>query len=1017
MTILVASLLLPYKPQFQIDNDNEFLSNDTIDRNLIEINQFRPKSPPIMSNNRNKSTESLPRIKSANAIDEMVLTSEEFMHNLTANATTNVTPKNEPNLTKTFSAEDFFLNSNKSTSSVNSLTNLAGLSNENVADSTANLLKNVNKSLLKSTLIKSKRPNLIHSRSTIVTPKSTALPESNSPVADFNKVKQNNFNNAKPFSVKRFPKPVPTNKNVAPPIYVEDSDLESEISDIPIAKFGGISHTNKMLKASILNRDKIDLFNKIPFNIVPNPKGNGSLKNAINQTIVENENLDPKDNVNWIGTIGIPTDELPDNVTTNIANQLKDDYDSFAIIPDDITFNGHYKNFCKQILWPTLHYQIPDNPYSKAFEDHSWNYYQRLNELYAEKIVEIYKPDDVIWIHDYHLLLLPRLIRKRLPKAKIGFFLHLSFPSSEVFRCLAHRNEILDGMLGANFIGFQTNEYLRHFLQTCNRLLMTDITSENELKYNGDIIKMNCCPIGIDSFNLTLQIFQNENVLNWKSLIRERWNNYKLIVCRDQFDRIRGLIKKLLAFERFLKLNPQYIDKVVLIQICIGNQNDHDLERQVMIIVDRINSLSSNISVSPPVVFLHQDLEFEQYLALNCEADMFWVNSLREGMNLTCHEFIVSSLEKNAPLLLSEFTGSASVLNKGIISINPWDIKDVSEKIKFALEMSPFTKNYNWKQIMKNIINHDSENWVVRNLNGINSSWDSIKERSMIFRLSYDEILQNYLDSKKRFFILKISEPPNSRMISILNDLATKNIVFVMNSFSKSTLEILYSRVPNIGLMAENGAYVRIDGSWYNIVDQVDWKNEVVKIFDDKMERLPGSYYKISDSMIKFHTENAEDKERVPSVIGDAITHINTLFDGKDIHAFVHENVINVQQTNLSINALEFIMKFYNTTTVTEPEPSSPIAVRKSPAFNFSDANNNNVNENSQNPIDFICVTGSSSPVIDPIFKYLKTELSKDENIKYQHSVIYGTNTSTYAKEHVNGLNELFIVLDKLSKV
>ena len=126
----------------------------------------------------------------------------------------------------------------------------------------------------------------------------------------------------------------------------------------------------------------------------------------------------------------------------------------------------------------------------------------------------------------------------------------------------------------------------------------------------------------------------------------------------------------MLAFERFLKENPEYIEKVVLLQICIGAGKDSELERQIMLVVDRINSLSSNISVSQPVVFLHQDLEFVQYLALSCEADMFLVNSLREGMNLTCHEFIVSSEEKNAPLLLSEFTGSASVLEGALLILS-----------------------------------------------------------------------------------------------------------------------------------------------------------------------------------------------------------------------------------------------------------------------------------------------------------------------------------------------------------
>ncbi|CCC68184.1 hypothetical protein NCAS_0B01000 [Naumovozyma castellii] len=1146
MTLIVASLFLPYSPQFEV-NGPETIAEELAESNLIKVNTndgIRKKRSssvhshsPFLANNL--SQESMlnahspspepskkgtaipppPAINPLNptsTIDELV-SSEQFMSNLTAHGTGSGTPRlhvpglssvmKNNNLHSSVSVEDFFSSPNTASDQIASpaysITSAPGAqqtTNNTVAapapapvnnttngiiptstspDPTASLLKNVNKSLLLHSVLNnnnasqtsldslssSKYNQSSMTKGTVITPKSRAVPDVNSAVVNFAKVKQQqgtlpsmrrmqagptkSTSNLKyselaktsegttSHSNSTSPTPELSNSALLPdesrlstsqtntsrthgdtlsPVVRDNlqkdsaskedesySDLEDDSSSnkkYNVPQFGGFSD-NAKLKAQLM-RNSHELFRHLPWKIVPTDKGNGALKNAINTALNEKT---IKDNVRWVGTVGIPTDEIPKEISKKITKTLADEYQSTAVITDDITFKGAYKNFCKQILWPTLHYQIPDNPNSKAFEDHSWNYYQNLNQQFADNIISVYKTGDTIWIHDYHLMLVPEMVRKVLPNAKIGFFLHVSFPSSEVFRCFAHREKILEGILGANFVGFQTKEYARHFLQTANRLLMADVATD-ELKFNGKIVSVKYTPVGIDMFTLNDQL-KDEKVLQWRHLIRERWQGKRLIVCRDQFDRIRGLHKKMLAFERFLKENPEYIEKVVLLQICIGAGKDSELERQIMLVVDRINSLSSNISVSQPVVFLHQDLEFVQYLALSCEADMFLVNSLREGMNLTCHEFIVSSEEKNAPLLLSEFTGSASVL-EGALLINPWDIRHTADSIKIGLQMTKEEKRRHWKKMMKSVINNDSDNWILTSLQNINTAWEFNKERSTVFNLAYDTLYADYKKSKKHMFILKISEPPTPRMISILNDLTTKNIVFIMNSFSKSTLESLYSRVLNIGLIAENGAYVRLNSSWYNIVEQVDWKSEVVKIFDDKVERLPGSYFKVADSMIRFHTENAEDQERVSSVVGDAITHINTLFDESGIHAYVHKNIVFVQQTGLSLAAVQFLLKFYNNTT--DLFDNSTIPVTQSD-------NSFNQTGNTQDDMDFMLVTGSSSPVIEPIFRLLKEEMNRG-SLRFGHSVVYGGDTtSTYAKEHINGSNELFNILKNLPKV
>lgn len=264
-----------------------------------------------------------------------------------------------------------------------------------------------------------------------------------------------------------------------------------------LAPFGGFSRPG--VESQFLSEKNI--FDVAPWTIVPPDNGNGSLTKAVNVSI----DSGIMDKAKWVGIVAMPSDDVSLRVKSEISQKLSADYDCEAVFPDDVTFEGHYKSFCKQILWPTLHYQIPDDPKSKAFEDHSWGHYVLMNQLIADKIVETYNDvndeETTVWIHDYHLLLVPKMVRDKLPNAKIGFFLHVSFPSSEVFRCFAQRNQLLEGMLGANSIGFQTNEYVRHFLQTCNRLLLAD-TSELGVNYQGNFTVTSTIPVGIDAYSV-----------------------------------------------------------------------------------------------------------------------------------------------------------------------------------------------------------------------------------------------------------------------------------------------------------------------------------------------------------------------------------------------------------------------------------------------------------------------------------------------------------------------------------
>lgn len=284
--------------------------------------------------------------------------------------------------------------------------------------------------------------------------------------------------------------------------------------------------------------------------------GNGGLRNAVNAAVAAGILRDKM----WVGTLGMPTDSLKQHTRTSIAEKLEEEFESLTVFVSDSEFEGHYSHFCRTVLWPAFHYQVQESPRHKEYDDHSWRQYVKVNEAFADAIAARWKPGDSIWVHDYHLLLLPEMLRKRLPEAEIGFYMHAAFPSSEIFRCLASRRALLGGLLGADLIGFQTEEYCHHFLQTCSRLLSLEVTRDG-VQFRNRFIRVKNFPIGIDSESLD-KARQSPEVKEWVTKIRERYEGKHLIVARDRLDAPGGIKQKLLAYEIFLKRYPKWRDNV-----------------------------------------------------------------------------------------------------------------------------------------------------------------------------------------------------------------------------------------------------------------------------------------------------------------------------------------------------------------------------------------------------------------------------------------------------------------------
>ena len=799
-----------------------------------------------------------------------------------------------------------------------------------------------------------------------------------------------------------------------------------------LAPFGGFSRPG--VESQFLSEKNI--FDVAPWTIVPPDNGNGSLTKAVNVSI----DSGIMDKAKWVGIVAMPSDDVSLRVKSEISQKLSADYDCEAVFPDDVTFEGHYKSFCKQILWPTLHYQIPDDPKSKAFEDHSWGHYVLMNQLIADKIVETYNDvndeETTVWIHDYHLLLVPKMVRDKLPNAKIGFFLHVSFPSSEVFRCFAQRNQLLEGMLGANSIGFQTNEYVRHFLQTCNRLLLAD-TSELGVNYQGNFTVTSTIPVGIDAYSVRENV-HTEQVTEWRSLIKERWKDQHVIVSRDKLDKLRGIKQKLLAYEMFLTDNPEYIESTVLIQICIGSAQDPDYELEIMKIVSRINSMPENISVTQPVVLLQRDIGFDQYLALLCEADVFVVSSMREGLNLTCHEFITATEDKKSPLMLSEFTGSSNLLlckGEGAILINPWDIKKFSETIKTLLTMPTSEKELRWHNCNQIVLTHDSKHWVTSCLNSIVNSWkidhkksgnlvpftkNAFKDwcsvngkRLIILALEISSAVSNSRGNSAGSTSGKVNVIDPSGLVRLLSDLVESQdtFVYLLSYLQRSDLDIMFKRYPQIGLIAENGNFVKLIGAknWISLADKDElnsWMPEIVKLVESKVERLPGSFCEALDATVRFHAGKSfsEDRERSLDTMGETIQHINTLFEHNGVHATLVRNLVIVQKDQISLKAIRLVLSCHNS-NLDQKYVVTHINEFQQPMKDDIPSNDHEVAA--------VLYSGGLTSIDEANYEYVNS-LKKDIGNTLTVTLISSSNeeTKTAATYGVRGINELLCILN-----
>lgn len=539
-------------------------------------------------------------------------------------------------------------------------------------------------------------------------------------------------------------------------------------------------------------------------------------------------------------------------------------------------YKKYYSGFSNSVLWPLFHY-FPS--FAEYDQDHFENYLQA-NEHFAESLLRQVRPGDTVWIHDYHLLPLAGMLRAAMPELTIGFFLHIPFPSFEVMRLLPRswQEALLQGMLGADLVGFHTIDYAAHFLQSVQMVLGID-SDRHVLRFNDRLVKIDVFPISID-FSLFNGTYDHKQVVAKREALAENTTDQKIIFSVDRLDYTKGVQNRLKAYDLFLKSNPEYAGKVIFILVLLPSR-DHitryaDRKRIIEELISQINSRHGNIHWQP-VNYRYNFLTFSELMSLYTGCHLALITPLRDGMNLVAKEFVASRKDEQGVLVLSEMAGAARELGDALI-INPNDAAEMSAKIKEGLEMESGEQQHRMQQMRSRIGSYDVKVWAEDFLGEL----QNIKTKQQSFQVEFlggdakRTILESYRRSNKRLLLLDYdgtlvsfaSEPhlavPGEDLLSLLGELGSvpENDLYLISGRSSAWLEKQFGSLP-VNLIAEHGARSKTkDGAWTTEVEtHSEWKEQVSHIMEMYVRRCPHSFIEEKEFSLAWHYRNSNKEQ------------------------------------------------------------------------------------------------------------------------------------------------------------
>jgi trehalose 6-phosphate synthase/phosphatase len=538
-----------------------------------------------------------------------------------------------------------------------------------------------------------------------------------------------------------------------------------------------------------------------------------------------------------------------------------------------------WRRYAEHELYSLFHYR-QHAPNDGRSERRWWIDYVRMNQLFADRILEVYQAGDIVWVHDYHLMLLPHMLRQRIPNVYIGFFLHIPFPSSEYLRCLPKRKDILEGCLGSTMIAFQSYSYSRHFSSCCERILGFESSSAGVDAY-GAHVAIDVFPIGINVEAIREAAFDDPKVEHTMAELRQMYRGQMIIVGRDRLDTVRGVAQKLMAFDIFLDRNPEWRDKLVLIQVTSPTSLEeekedpqHRIQHKISDLVSKINGTYGTLGHSP-VQHYPQYLHPHEYFALLRIADVGLITSVRDGMNTTSLEYVVCQKDNFGPLILSEFSGTAGSL-RNAMHINPWNLVGVADAIKSALEMSVEEREKAQRKLYEQVSAHPVSQWCNSFLKRLLTNLASNNHNSLTPALDRHIMRPQYFKAQRRLFMFDydgtltpiVKDPtaaiPSDKVLRTIKSLAQnpKNAVWIISGRDQKFLDDWMGHIPELGLSAEHGCFVRPPRSevWENLTEKTDmrWHTDVMETYQRYTDMTPGSFIERKRVALTWHYRRAD---------------------------------------------------------------------------------------------------------------------------------------------------------------
>lgn len=573
--------------------------------------------------------------------------------------------------------------------------------------------------------------------------------------------------------------------------------------------------------------------------------------------------------------VGWPGATVSDEHREQVRSRARLEFRSHPVFLCEQDFDNFYQGFCNKTIWPLFHY-FPSNA---EYDESYWRQYQRVNRVFCDTLLTIIRQDDLVWIHDYHLMLLPDLLRKAAPKIRIGFFLHIPFPQFEIFRLLPAlwRREILDGLLGADLIGFHTHDYAKYFLG-CVQRISGYKQKIGDVMLDRRTVKVAAYPIGIDCQKF-YDAARSAEVLKEIARSKAAFGDTKIILSVDRQDYSKGIVHRLQGFETLLDKHPQWRGKVTFLMLVvpsrIGIQDYEATKNHLEELVGRINGKFGAIDWSP-IIYQYRSVPFETLVALYAMSDVALVTPLRDGMNLVAKEYIASRIDKTGVLILSEMAGSAKELTDAII-INPNHREEIAEALEQALAMPRHEQIERNRSMQTKLRRHTVARWATTFLEEIVAMEPSLEGAyaKPLDPPSQTGLIQHYDRSLNRLLMLDYdgtlvpfaSYPqlakPSRQLLNCLHRLGAnpRNELVLLSGRDKATLENWFGSLP-IGLVAEHGAWIReYQHSWQTIKPlRADWKTTLFPILQSYADRVPGSWIEEKEFSVVWHYRVADEE-------------------------------------------------------------------------------------------------------------------------------------------------------------